>query len=197
MIDNIITYDPETNRVVYPNGVATPLLRAEHATAKALHEARQEVGQLAAEVRILRNDADKTRDWIGRTLAATDDLPPGVAPHPSLGDGEYLALGEDVRNLPDGKWQRKASMTTDWDALSVRSNREAAPQIPYIVRRIPAPATKRVPLHKVIGERLPSHADLPIFGFGISAKDGAIVWAEGTVSWHLPVADDGTVKVLA
>ena len=61
----------------------------------------------------------------------------------------------------------------------------------------PVPTTKRVPLHKVIGERLPSYPD-HIINKNLWLNDSGWRFLVQGVSWcDLPVDDDGTVEVLA
>ena len=176
MTDNVIRYDPDTGRETWPNGVC---YRDAVATAKALHEAEQKIAQLEA--------ARGKRPWCGsyaHLADPPDDLPPGVAPHPSLPEGEYLAIDA---TLAAHEWE--VVKTDDW---------------PKIVRRIPAPATKRVPLHKVIGERLPSDA-ISLVARYASTSDGVDLYLsplppnESVAYWTGPVTvdDDGTVEVLA
>ena len=180
MTDNVIRYDPDTDEVIYPDGDRRPGddQTWSHATAMALHEAEKEIERLSGVI---------------CGMAFAQDLPLGVAPHPSLPEGEYLALGKDVRNLPDDEWQWRVSTSCKWGDYT-NGNYNANRDQPYIVRRIPA--TKRVPLHRIIGERLPAWPSLTVGGYKC---EGGSHWATtsgcGLVS--LTVADDGTVEVLA
>ena len=124
MTDSILSYDPDTDEVIYPSGSRYPsdiCGPCEAGTARALYEARREISNLKADKRFLSDQ---------------------------------------------------------------------------LVKFIPPP-TRRVLLHNIIGEYMPSQPDLRVHGFAKVMNAKPEWWAEGTVSWPFDIADDGTVEVLA
>ena len=204
MTDNVIRYAPDTDEVVFPRWARTKFMGhcQAHCTAKALHEAEQELAVLEATADNWKNKwlADTTellkenselRNALAE-LMPRQNLPLGAAPHPSLPEGEYLALGEDVRNLPDGWEVHLASRhaSEGWHAPMAHNQVDAW----FIVRRIPAPATKWVPWWECV--------DRVFAGDGRPIIDSIRVTAEDVRLYDLwgnyigDPAIDGTVEVL-
>lgn len=125
-------------------------------------------------------------DAIDRQIGA--DLPEGVVLMP-------CAPGSVVRGLPDHRWQRSYGGKWQDDG-----NAQAIERILYPLRRVekPAPpATRKVPLHLLPGEKLPG-CDWVVEGY-TGSEVCASAWLLGnpSVVCDITIDADGMVEVQA